>query len=71
MPVEVCEESEICGPKSDIVCEKVEEVKCGEVEVEVCRPKQLCRTLYRNVCNDEGVCDQQLEDVCSETDEGE
>ena len=49
-----------------MVCETVEVEACEEVEQEVCNNEEKCRTLYKNVCEDD-ECMQKLVNECMES----
>merc|ERR1712130_462390 len=68
VPMEVCEDSEVCEPKSSMDCHTEYEEICTDVEEEVCEKVTTCKTVYKNVCEG-GVCTPQLINECSETDE--
>merc|ERR1711862_879606 len=68
VPMEVCEDSEVCEPKSSMECNIEYEEICTEVEQETCEKVTTCKTVYKNVCEG-GVCTPQLINECSETDE--
>merc|ERR1712130_755239 len=67
VPMEVCEDSEVCEPKSSMECHTEYEEICTDVEEEVCEKVTTCKTVYKNVCEG-GVCTPQLINECSETD---
>jgi len=66
--MEVCEDSEVCEPKSSMECTIEYEEICTKVEQEVCEKVTTCKTVYKNVCEG-GICTPQLINECSETDE--
>merc|ERR1712130_359098 len=66
VPMEVCEDSEVCEPKSSMDCTIEYEEICTKVEQEVCEKVTTCKTVYKNVCEG-GICTPQLINECSET----
>ena len=64
--MEMCEENEVCEPKSKMECKTEYEEICTEEQKELCEAVKVCKTVYKNVC-DGGVCSPQLLDECYES----
>ena len=64
--MEMCEENEVCEPKSKMECKTEYEEICSEEQKELCEAVKVCKTVYKNVC-EAGVCSPKLLDECYES----